>query len=215
MTEAYLTLVFAALSVGAIHTMLPDHWVPFAVVGQAERWSLKKTLTVTTLAGFGHVTSSVILGVLGILIGLEMLKAIGQTSATVAGYLLIMFGLIYAGWGLRRLIQKQVHGHQHNHYDHIHRPGKGAIWSLVALFTADPCVAVMPIMFAALPFGWLKIAVLCLLFELTTIVTMVILTGLAATGLLQLRFEWLKRYGTLTSGLVIAIVGVVVMALGV
>ena len=70
-----------------------------------------------------------------------------------AGFLLVAFGIGYLVWGLRRAAGRRLHGHAHAHYDHVHDPGKTTAWSLFLLFSADPCVAVIPLMFAAAPLG--------------------------------------------------------------
>ena len=36
-------LVAAAISIGSIHTLAPDHWVPFAALARAQRWSARRT----------------------------------------------------------------------------------------------------------------------------------------------------------------------------
>ena len=62
-----LALVAAAVTVGSMHTIAPDHWVPFAAIARAERWSARRTALITMLCGFGHVTVSVALGLVSVL----------------------------------------------------------------------------------------------------------------------------------------------------
>ena len=59
-----LTLVLAAIAIGSVHTLAPDHWLPFAALARAERWSTRRTAVVTAGCGLGHVTVSVALGLL-------------------------------------------------------------------------------------------------------------------------------------------------------
>ncbi|MFI5178142.1 MAG: hypothetical protein ACHQO8_06255, partial [Vicinamibacterales bacterium] len=68
-----LALVIAAVSLGSIHTLAPDHWLPFAALARAEGWSARRTALITSACGLGHVTVSVALGLLGVLFGLELL----------------------------------------------------------------------------------------------------------------------------------------------
>src|SRR2546428_943863 len=37
-----LLLMAGAAAVGVVHSVLPDHWVPLAVVARTERWSLRR-----------------------------------------------------------------------------------------------------------------------------------------------------------------------------
>lgn len=214
----FATLALAAVSLGALHTAAPDHWVPFAAVARARDWSAGRTARVTALCGFGHVTASVLLGLLGLFCGLEMLLAFGKRMETVAGLLLIGFGLAYAFWGLRSTAGRRLHGHAHVHYDHVHDPSKVTVWSLFLLFSADPCVAVIPILFAAAPLGVVRTAVVVLLYEAATIATMVLLVLPARAGARLLRGKWLDHclhhYGDAAAGGTIAAVGLVVALLG-
>src|SRR3954454_14124952 len=97
----FAALALAALTVGPLHTLAPDHWAPFAAVARARGWSAGRTARVTLLCGFGHVTASALLGLLALFFGIEVLQSVGKRMEALAGILLIAFGLIYAAWGLR------------------------------------------------------------------------------------------------------------------
>src|SRR5450759_4757601 len=184
----FLTLAGAAISVGALHTLAPDHWVPFAALARTQRWSAAKTARVTFLCGFGHVTVSALLG---------------------------LFGLAYGAWGLKRAAGRRVHGHVHSHYDHIHETSKMTVWSLFVLFSADPCVAVIPLLFAAAPLGTAPTVGIVLLYEAATIGTMIALVLPARAGASRLRLPWLDHWGDAVAGGLIVATGVLVTALGI
>ena len=68
MTEAQV-LLYTAATIAVLHTVLgPDHYLVFTAMGKAQNWSLAKTLRITTLCGLGHVASSMLLGLAGILL---------------------------------------------------------------------------------------------------------------------------------------------------
>ena len=207
-------LAVAAASVASLHTLAPDHWVPFAALARAQRWSSARTLAVTVLCGFGHVTVSALLGLAGLFFGVSMIERFGHRLEAAAGFLLVAFGVAYLVWGLRRATGRRFHGHAHAHYDHVHDPGKATAWSLFLLFSADPCVAVIPLLFAAAPLGAVQSAGVVLIYETVTIATMALLVLSARAGAGALRASWLDRYGDAAAGGVIATVGVVVAALG-
>jgi hypothetical protein len=212
-----LTAVIAigAVALGSLHTIAPDHWVPFAAISRAQGWSSGRTVRITALCGFGHVTVSVLLGILALVFGIEMLRVIGQRMEAVAGILLIGFGLVYGVLGLRRAAGARFHGHHHHHYDHVHEPSTMTPWALFLLFSADPCVAVIPILLAAAPLGWLRTALVVSAYELATIATMVVLVVPARAAAHHIHGNWITRYGDAFAGAVIAAVGVLVAALGV
>jgi hypothetical protein len=224
MTPLFAGLVLAAASVGALHSLAPDHWVPFAALARAGRWSARRTAMVTLSCGIGHVTVSVLLGLCGLLLGFEILVVFGRRMEAAAGILLIGFGLAYAIWGLRRALHGRVH-------DHLHAQGAGELaqlhfhardgkprpltgWSLFALFSADPCVAVLPILFAAAPLGGSRAAAVVVTYEAATLSAMLLLVLLARAGASRLRARWFDRYGDGAAGLVIAAAGVVTAVLG-
>jgi nickel/cobalt exporter len=207
-------LALAAVTLGSLHTLAPDHWVPFAALARAQGWSRARTARITALCGFGHVTVSVLLGVLALLFGLEMLKVVGQRMEAMAGILLVLFGLVYAVYGLRRAAGTRVHGHHHTHYDHVHEPGQMTPWALFLLFSADPCVAVIPILFAAAPLGTVRTTIVVSAYELATIGTMVALVLPAAAAAKKVTGHWVEHYGDAVAGGVIAAVGVLVTAMG-
>lgn len=207
-------IALAAATVGSLHSLAPDHWVPFAAVARARGWSVARTARVTVLCGLGHVTVSVVLGLVGLWLGLGVLTAFGQRMESVAGLLLIGFGLLYGAWGLRSAAGRHVHGHPHDHYDHVHDPSRVTAWSLFLLFSADPCVAVIPLLLAAAPLGTAKVTGVVLVYELATIVAMVLLVLPARAGARVLRARWLDRYGDAAAGAMIAGVGVLVTSLG-
>src|SRR6185436_8874528 len=91
-----VVLALSAVSIGSLHTIAPDHWVPFAALARAQGWSRGRTARITALCGFGHVTVSVLLGLLALVFGLEMLRLVGERMEAVAGVLLVAFGLGYA-----------------------------------------------------------------------------------------------------------------------
>ena len=225
-----LALVAAALSIGSVHTCAPDHWVPFAALSRAEHWSARRTAAITAWCGLGHVSVSVLLGLLALLFGREVFQAFGQRLESVSGLLLIGFGVAYAAWGLRSVMAARLHDHAHTHgYAHAHAhghshshghshpspSGRMTPWTLFLLFSADPCVAVIPLMFASAPLGWRWTAAVVAAYEIATIGTMVMLVLPARAAAGVARGAWADRYGDALAGGVVAAVGIVVVALGI
>ena len=235
----FAALAFTAVSVGALHSLAPDHWVPFAALARARGWSAGRPARVTFFCGFGHVTVSVLLGLVGLLVGVELMESVGQRMEALAGLLLIGFGLGYGVWGLGRAVGKQLHSHthgdhehgpehqshdhHHGHHGHSHAharaveedPSRVTAWTLFLLFSADPCVAVIPLLFAAAPLGAVKTVMIVLLYELATIGTMIVLVLPARAGVEMFRPAWFERYGDAVAGGVIAVMGLTVMSLGI
>lgn len=226
MSGMTLTLVAAAASLGSVHTLAPDHWMPFAALARAEGWTPRRTAAITALCGLGHVTVSVLLGLVSVFLGLELLQTFGRRLESVAGFVLIAFGVVYGLWGLHRAVQSRWHDHGHGHthwHGHAHARGHAHAhagdvrltpWMLFLVFCADPCIAVIPLMFAAAPLGWGTTLAVIASYELATIGTMVLLVLPARAAAAAIRSTWVDRFGDALAGGVIAGVGLAVMSLG-
>ncbi|HET9987522.1 MAG TPA: hypothetical protein VFQ65_03365, partial [Kofleriaceae bacterium] len=198
-------LALAAATVGALHALAPDHWVPVAAVSRARGWSMGRTARVALLCGFGHVTVSALLGLAALVSGVAVIEALGARSGAVAGVLLIGFGTAYALWGLRHLFMRHFHGHDHAHAGHGHGTAKSTVWTLFAIYCADPCIAVVPIVFAAAPLSRVATLAIVAVYEVATIATMVGLTAAARAGTSVIRGRWVDRYGdSAAGGLIVA-----------
>lgn len=173
-------LCATAAGVGFVHTLSgPDHYVPFVAMSRVGRWSLTKTTVITLLCGIAHVLSSVVLGIIGIAVGFAVfeskLEAIEGIRGSLAGWLLLAFGLAYLTWGIHRAIRNKphthfhvhdggsVHSHAHSHTDnhaHVHaapyapdaapeadaeRAGSLTPWVLFTIFVFGPCEPLIPL----------------------------------------------------------------------
>jgi len=200
------TLAVAAATVGALHALAPDHWLPIAAVARARGWSVPRTARIALVCGFGHVTVSALLGVIALVSGTAVVEALGARSGAVAGVLLIGFGAAYGLWGLRRLA--------HRHAEHASDPSRTTTWTLFAIYCADPCIAVVPIVFAAASVSRTATVAIVAVYELATITTMVTLAAIARAGAARIRAHWIEHYGDATAGGLIVATGVLVALLG-
>jgi hypothetical protein len=210
----FAAIAVTAIAVGSLHALAPDHWVPFAALARVQGWRAGRTARITALCGFGHVTTSVLFGVLALLFGLEVVAAVGSRLEAWGGMLLVAFGFAYGVWGLRRAAGARLHGHAHRHYDHVHDAARLTPWTLFLLACADPCVAVMPLIVAAAPLGVGAVAAIVALYEIATISTMTALVLAAWRGAVAVRARWVDRYGDAAAGALIALLGAVLSVAG-
>ena len=223
-------LYVTAASIGFFHTLLgPDHYIPFIVISKARKWSLWKTNFVTILCGIGHVGSSILIGVLGILMGIAVnkLTPIEATRGSIAAWLMIAFGLVYFIWGLRKAIKQKEHVHDHVHSDgtiHVHRHShfnehshiheKKSIkeltpWILFTIFIFGPCEPFIPILlYPAAQNNIFDIIMVTLIFSATTIGTMVMMVTVSLFGFKFLSKLNLERYMHALAGAAIFLCGI-------
>ncbi|MEN8127405.1 MAG: hypothetical protein ABFR90_06325, partial [Planctomycetota bacterium] len=166
MNSEILLLCGTAASIGFIHTALgPDHYLPFIVMSRARKWSMAKSTWITFLCGLGHVLSSVVLGLIGVFVGIQVmkLKTFEAFRGSIAAWLLIGFGFAYCVWGIHRAIRNKPHRHVHSHGDsgehehehshtaehaHVH-PSKNTNltpWILFTIFVFGPCEPLIPLL---------------------------------------------------------------------
>ncbi|MBP9212345.1 MAG: hypothetical protein KBF97_06060 [Bacteroidetes bacterium] len=211
-------LIISALSIGVLHAMAPDHWLPFVVLGKAQQWNGWKTTRVVSLAGLGHVGSSVLITLVGLALGaaLEHVNGWEELRADYASMLLIGFGAAYAVWGVYHWKQ---HTHEHSeHHTHVHDGNKAAVvsyWTLFALIVFGPCEPLIPLLFASVSYGWMAVASIFLVFGVVTIAMMLLQVHLALLGLSMVRFHFLKDASHIIAGVVIVLTGIAIRVLGI
>lgn len=233
MNEGQILLLTAA-SIAFLHTILgADHYVVFAAMGKARRWTLAKTLRVTMICGAGHVLGSMALGVIGLLLGarLASVTAIEGVRGGLASWSLLAFGLMYFAWGLRaagrgrRHSHVHVHGdvvhdHEHDHHsDHSHvhhRPGDAITpWALFIIFVLGPCEALIPLfMYPAAQQSGALVLLVALVFSVVTVATMMAAVAAMSIGLARLRLPALGRWSHAVAGGSVAACGGAIMLFG-
>ena len=235
-------LLATAMSIGFVHTLLgPDHYLPFAVIARALRWSTARTLWITFLCGLGHVGSSVLLGLIGAALGVavERLTGIESVRGGLAAWALIAFGLVYMLYGIRLAVRGRQHTHVHSHdgatfHTHTHAHTSGHVhvhsiaetpeqgqrvnltpWILFTLFVFGPCEPLIPlIMYPAFESSWALMLLVAAAFAVATVGTMLVVVLALSKGLSLLPLGRLERYSHALAGLAILASGLAIRFFG-
>lgn len=229
MTDSWLVaLMLTAASIGALHSLAPDHWVPFAALARVRGWSPLRTARLAFVCGVGHVTVSALIGLATLIVGLEAAEAFGTTLQGNATLVLVAFGILYMFWGIWRNVRGRVlheaehlqgvahdHGHGSHHRHRHHTRGGPTEWGLFLLFCVDPCVALIPMIVAAASGGWGAVAAVIAVYEIATVGAMIALVHAAQAGARAVRFPLLDRWGDAIAGALIVVLGAVVTILGI
>jgi hypothetical protein len=217
-------LLAAAAGVGFGHAILPDHWMPLAVLGRTRRYPLSRVTRLSGLAGIAHVLVSLVLGGILVAIGLQFRSTVEHAQAVIIGSILIATGLGFAVLELTG--HGHHHGHEHGHahtdehgqgheHDHDHGRGQGASLAAVMIpfgAAASPDLTILPVFLAATTAG-VGIAIGSLaVFAAVTIGTIVGLTVAATSGGYRLRGAWLDRWGNVFTALTLLAIGALVLA---
>jgi nickel/cobalt transporter (NicO) family protein len=231
-------LLAAAAGVGFGHAVLPDHWMPLAVLGRTRRYPLSRVTRLSGLAGVAHVLVSLVLGAILVAIGLQFRATVEHAQALIIGSILVATGVGFmvlelTGHGHHHDHEHgdgNVHGHEHgddHDHDHDHEHGDGHDHehghaprrrgaSLAAVMipfgaAASPDLTILPVFLAATTAG-VGIAIGSLaVFATVTIVTIVALTVAATRGGYRLRGAWLDRWGNAFTALTLLAIGALVL----
>ncbi len=213
-------LLGASAGVGFGHAVLPDHWVPLAVLGRTRRYPLSRVARLSVLAAVTHVLVSVVLGAVVVLIGLQFRAEVQRAQDTIVGLLLLGTGVAFAALELTGRGHHHGHDHHHgrhnHHHDHPHPEQGSRLRSLSTIVVpfgaaASPDLTILPVFLAASTAGTGVAVGSLAVFAATTIVTIVGLTLFATAGGHQVRSGWLDRWGNALTAAVLVVIGALVL----
>lgn len=203
-----LSLLGGGFVAAFLHAALPTHWLPFVLVGRAQRWSMARTLLAVVVAGLAHIVTTAVLGGLIVAAGLALDQWIKGVLPHLSAVLLFLFGAFYL---TRATLKRPV-------------PASGpplaeaepavsdraAFIGLVAMLAVSPGEVLLPIYLSASSEGVAALGLLSLVFAAGTVMGMAVFTGLARAGASILRLERWARYEGAVLGLALIALGLMV-----
>jgi nickel/cobalt transporter (NicO) family protein len=225
MSSAAPALIAAAAGVGFGHAILPDHWLPLAVVGRTRRYPIATVARLSGLAGLAHVLVSLLLGALIVAVGLQFRATVEHAQNVVVGGVLFLTGVGFAAFELCGRGHSRDHAHHaedapaHDGRAHGHRhaePDRGRLHGLAAIMVpfgaaASPDLTILPVFLAATTAGAGAAVGSLLAFAVVTIATVMGLTLAAAFGGYRVRGQWLERWGNAITAGVLLVIGALVL----
>jgi nickel/cobalt exporter len=245
MSSTAPALLAAAAGVGFGHAILPDHWLPLAVLGRTRRYPPGRVARLSGLAGIAHVLVSIVLGAVIVAIGLQFRSQVKGAEDTIVGVILLATA---AGFTIVELTghghhhdhdhadenghenghdershdkrenahdqhSQDEHTHEHHDTDHVQRGGLSGLAAVMVPFgaAASPDLTILPVFLAATATGAATAIASLAVFGAVTVTTIVTLTLLAYSGGLQIKGDWLERWGNLVTALVLAVIGALVL----
>lgn len=225
-------LLLTAITIACLHTITgPDHYLPFIALSKTRGWSLGRTLFWTVVCGCGHVWSSVLLGLGGAAIGWSLSKVQWAESVRggLAGWALILFGLVYGVWGLFRANKNKRHKHfdvyddgsmyvfEHKHGQVVAPTERHKVtpWVMFIIFLLGPCEPMIPLLyFPAAKNSISGILLLVAVYTFFTLATMLAMVLLGYYGVSFFKTEKLERHIHSLAGLTLFLCGVGMVFLG-
>jgi hypothetical protein len=192
--------IFAAVfTIALTHSILPHHWIPFALVGKGQGWSMTKTLGITALSSLGHSLATTAMGLVVAFLGFQLTKYVERTDLLTGG-ILIGLGTIYIAFTRR-------HTHNHGPLDPA-LSDRAAALSLFSTVSLSPCVELLPIFLAASTFTLSLLLLMGVVLAAANILGMLSLTAMAYMGVQRLKLYKLEHQERKIIGLVLILVGV-------
>ncbi len=225
-------LVAAAITIACLHTLSgPDHYLPFIALSRARGWSFRRTISWTIICGCGHVWSSVLLGLAGASVGwsLSRLKWLESVRGGLAGWALLVFGLLYMLWGIVTATRNRRHKHfdiydegaiyvyEHKNGEVVNPRDRHVVtpWVMFVIFVLGPCEPMIPLLYyPAAKNSWLGMLTLIAVYTIFTLLIMVlmVIAGFYGNGLLK--SEKLERYNHALGGATIFLCGAGMVFMG-
>ena len=204
-----LSLLGAGFVTAFLHAALPTHWLPFVLVGRAQRWTLPRMLGAVTAAGLAHIVTTAVVGGLVVAAGLAVDQWISGLLPHLAALLLLLFGTFYLS---RALIRRPVPaGGPPLELAEPTVSHAAAFWGLVAMMAVSPGEVLLPIYLSQAEEGLAVLAALTVAFALGTVGGMAVFTLLARAGWSVLRLERWARYEGVILGLALILIALLVV----
>ncbi len=188
------TFLMSAGLISVVHGLLPNHWLPFVLVGRTQGWKTKTLMSVLVAAGAAHtaVAGAVALGLL--LAGVAVREWVEPAAHVLPGVILVAAGLFF-------VVLDRLPGRHHHHDLHeAHRtgmPDSAAAVTLILSLALSPCEAMIPVFLSAVPRGDPVLLLgMVVLSGVATVMTMAVLALAAWRGARRLdfgRFAHLER----------------------
>jgi hypothetical protein len=232
MHHEMILLMLTAITVACLHTFSgPDHYVPFIALSKSRGWPFTKTIFWTIVCGCGHVWSSVLLALGGAGIGWSLSKVswLEGVRGGIAGWTMMLFGVVYFLWGLYRVGRNKTHKHfdmvedgtlyvyEHQHGQAVASSERHKVtpWVMFIVFLLGPCEPMIPLLyFPAAQNSWLGMFLLIAVYTICTLLTMVFMVVLGYYGFSFIKTDKLEKYMHPIGGLTVLICGVGMVFMG-
>jgi hypothetical protein len=206
-----LSLLGAGFVAAFLHAALPTHWLPFVLVGRAQRWGMARVLGTVVVAGLAHIGSTALVGSLIVAAGLALNHWVEGLLPHLSAALLFLFGAFYLA---RATLRRPALAGAGPNQDLEPQPAvsdAAAFWGLVLMMAVTPGEVLLPIYLSSATEGLGALVLLTFAFAAGTVLGMTLLAFLANAGYSILRLERWARYEGVILGGGLILIGLLVM----
>lgn len=195
-------IILGSILLSLLHAVIPSHWLPVLSIGKKENWSIKEVTQVTFLAGLAHALSTIMIGVILGLLGLQLSNNIQYFTHFIAPATLIMLGIFFI---------YQHHMHRHFHLHQVPKPSLSKpkiIMALVIAMFLSPCLEIEAYFLLAGTKGWWAVLTIAVLYLVISVTGMVLWVRLAYRGILKLNWHTLEHNAGIITGCTLIVTGI-------
>ena len=196
-----ITLITGSLILSVLHALIPNHWLPVLAISKKENWTLSQTTSITFISGLSHALSTVLIGTVIGVVGIELSSTVEPFTHYIAPGVLIGIGLFY-------IYQHHRHKHFHLHARSVANSKRKAIITLAIAMFFSPCFEIEAYFLLAGTKGWWMIVLLASLYTIVTVTGMVLWVRLTYKGLLKLNWHALEHNAGIITGLTLLLTGI-------
>lgn len=204
-------ILLGAAAIGAVHAVIPNHWLPLVAISRSEGWSRRETLLTTLLVACCHVSGTILVGAAVSAFGMSFVEGSHEQAHLFSRYILIVVGLLFVLSGLKHA--RQCHHHRlrlvgGGPEEHQLLKKMGVVFTLSVAMFLSPCMDIIGYFFSVSLLGWEAVIWLAVIFALTTIPLLVALVGLGLSGIDRLNWKVLDHHGRTITGVLLVLLGI-------
>lgn len=197
------SIFIGSLLLSLLHAVIPNHWLPVLAIGKKDNWSLQEVTKVTFISGLAHALSTIAIGIILGLLGLQLANKIEYFTHFIAPAVLIVLGIFFI-----------YQHHRHKHF-HLHKtpkpslPKNKIILALVIAMFLSPCMEIEAYFLLAGANGLLPVISIAVLYLVISVSGMVLWVRLAYKGILKLNWHNLEHKSGIITGWTLVITGII------
>lgn len=200
-----IQLLIGSFLLSLVHAAIPNHWLPIILIGKAENWPTKESVSVAALSGLLHTLSTILLGTIIGYIGWKLSERSEEVTRAIASLILIFMGVIYFGQDLR-----------HHHHDHLPKTDtvkkkskRAIVFSFALAMFFSPCLEIETYYFKAGTLGFLGIAMVSVVYLCVTVSAMSLFVYAGSRSLERVNFHFLDHHEKKITGGILIVLGII------
>ncbi|MCX8029053.1 MAG: hypothetical protein N2712_03565 [Brevinematales bacterium] len=117
----YTLLFLGGVFLSVVHTLIPNHWVPIITISKYQKWGSNFTRLAIFIIATAHSLSTIIIGSLIGILGIEVFKRFEGLSKIVPTGIFILMGIVFISLHVFDFSKHHHHEEKNFHLLHSHK----------------------------------------------------------------------------------------------